>query len=132
MAPEESLLAAAAADDARHAQAAGPRRDDDHKAWLLRSIGYSSITIGIIFLISYPLDLSNQSAASEHGMKHGKAMSSCMTAAATSSRLSLSLTTTLDSGLTRIGGASIMLQRSKQLDLVAVDDLQLLGVSHHV
>jgi hypothetical protein len=59
-----------------------------------------------------------------------------MTAAATSSRLSLSLTTTLDSGLTRIGGASIMLQRSKQLDLVAVDDLQqrrwLLGVSHHV
>uniref|UniRef100_A0A0E0D2F6 Uncharacterized protein n=1 Tax=Oryza meridionalis TaxID=40149 RepID=A0A0E0D2F6_9ORYZ len=128
MAPEESPLAAAAADDARHAQAAGPRRDDDHKAWLLRSIGYSSITTGIIFLISYPLDLSNQSAASmharEHGMKHGKAMSSCMTAAATSSRLSLSLTTTLDSGLTRIGGAGILLQRSKQLDLVAVDDLQ--------
>jgi hypothetical protein len=71
MAPEESLLAAAAADDARHAQAAGPRRDDDHKAWLLRSIGYSSITIGIIFLISYPLDLSNQSAASVHARADG-------------------------------------------------------------
>uniref|UniRef100_A0A0E0CCN5 Uncharacterized protein n=1 Tax=Oryza meridionalis TaxID=40149 RepID=A0A0E0CCN5_9ORYZ len=111
MAPEESPLAAAAADGcctAGHAQAAGPRRDDDHEAWLLRGAwheareGYVVVYDGGGNELSALAILDDGAGLGAHPYRRRR----------------------------------ILLQRSKQLALFAVDDLQqrrwLLAESHYV